>query len=326
MPNESNLRSAPHTPPCPPSGTKKSVGGMSAPLRGVFCMTAGALVLTINDGMAKYLTESYPVGQVMALRGVSIVLLLAIYHILSGRISALQVQCWGLQLARGGFMTASTICFVTGLSYMPIADAIAITFAGPILSTALAIALLGERVDWRRWLAIFVGFLGVLIIVQPTGDAFRVAALAPLGAALFGGLRDVLTRQIRHSESSNSILLISTALVTFVGFCSYPLGWTTIQMEHVWIFAISGILVGLAQFLMIEAFRLGEVALVSPFKYTSLIWGTLIGALVWGDVPGEEIILGAGLLITGGFYLIKRGSMGRMDAQNSSTSTEHETH
>ena len=280
-----------------------------APMRGVLCMTAGALVLTVNDGMAKYLTESYPVGQVMALRGVSIVILLAAFYRLTGQVAALRVNRWSHQLSRATLMTGSTICFVTGLSLLPIADAIAISFAGPLLTVALAIPFLGERVGWRRWAAILVGFAGVLVIVQPTGDAFRIAALAPLGAALFGASRDVMTRHISGTETSSSILMISTTFVTVAGFCSWPFGWAPIQTEHLWIFAISGIFVGGAQYLMIEGFRLGEVALVAPFKYTTLIWAVLIGAIFWGDVPGIEVLVGAVLVVSGGLYLLRSERM-----------------
>jgi drug/metabolite transporter (DMT)-like permease len=274
-------------------------------------MIAGVLVLTINDGMAKYLTESYPVGQVMALRGISIVVLLAGFFVFSGRGAALKVVRWDHQLLRAGLMTGSTFCFVTGLSLLPIADAIAISFAGPILTMAFAIPILGETVGWRRWAAILVGFTGVLIMVQPTGESFQVAALAPLGAALFGALRDVFTRRISKSESTAAILMVSTALVTVAGFATWPLGWHPLQARHIWMFAISGVFVGLAQYLMIEAFRLGEVAQVAPFKYSSLLWAVLIGAVVWGDVPDTVVILGAIVVVASGLYLLRRESVTR---------------
>jgi drug/metabolite transporter (DMT)-like permease len=288
---------------------RQSIMAFPAPMRGVLCMTAGALVLTVNDGMAKYLTESYPVGQVMALRGVSIVILLAAFYLSTGQVAALRVNRWSHQLTRAALMTGSTICFVTGLSLLPIADAIAISFAGPLLTVALAIPFLGESVGWRRWVAILVGFAGVLVMVQPTGDAFRIAALAPIGAAVFGATRDVMTRRMSGTETSSSILMISTTFVTLAGFCSWPFGWQPIQGEHLWIFAVSGLFVGGAQYLMIEGFRLGEVALVAPFKYTTLIWAVIIGAVFWGDIPGIEVLLGAVLVVGGGLYLLRSEAM-----------------
>ena len=145
----------------------------------------------------------------------------------------------------------------------------------------------------------------MLIIVQPTGDAFKLAALAPLGAAAFGAARDVITRAISISENSISILFSSMFMVALAGFFTYPLGWNNLQLDHIWIFIVSGLLVGLAQYLMIEAFRLGKVAVISPFKYSSLLWAILIGLLVWNDFPSKYVILGAIILILSGIYLLR---------------------
>jgi drug/metabolite transporter (DMT)-like permease len=268
-------------------------------------MIGGALALTINDGMAKYLTESYPVGQVMALRGTFILCLLIIIFMSAKKKFNLKIYSWRNNFYRAAAMTGSTFCFITGLSYLPIADAIAIAFAAPLLTTVLAVFCLRERVGLHRWVAIFFGFIGVIIIVQPTNDAFKVAALAPLGAAFFGAIRDVITRKITSSESSFTILLTSMFLITLAGYLTFPLGWSEFQVEHIWLFLCSSILVGVAQYLMIEAFRLGEVGLISPFKYSSLLWAVIIGFIVWGDIPGYFVLVGATILIISGVYLLR---------------------
>ena len=275
------------------------------PVSGILCMMGGALALTINDGMAKYLTETYPVGQVMALRGTFILCLLIFLFISARKKLNLKIYSWRNNFYRAAAMTGSTFCFITGLSYLPIADAIAIAFAAPLLTTLLAVFCLGERVGLHRWLAIFFGFIGVIIIVQPTDDAFKVAALAPLGAAFFGAIRDVITRKIASSESSFTILLTSMFLITLAGYLTFPLGWSEFQVEHIWLFLCSSILVGAAQYLMIEAFRLGEVGLISPFKYSSLLWAVIIGFIVWGDIPGYFVLVGATILIISGVYLLR---------------------
>ena len=268
-------------------------------------MIGGALALTINDGMAKYLTETYPVGQVMALRGTFILCLLIFLFISARKKLNLKIYSWRNNFYRAAAMTGSTFCFITGLSYLPIADAIAIAFAAPLLTTVLAVFCLRERVGLHRWVAIFFGFIGVIIIVQPTNDAFKVAALAPLGAAFFGAIRDVITRKITSSESSFTILLTSMFLITLAGYLTFPLGWSEFQVEHIWLFLCSSILVGVAQYLMIEAFRLGEVGLISPFKYSSLLWAVIIGFIVWGDIPGYFVLVGATILIISGVYLLR---------------------
>ncbi|MAZ98743.1 MAG: hypothetical protein CMM39_04850 [Rhodospirillaceae bacterium] len=274
-------------------------------LNGILCMMGGALALTINDGMAKYLTETYPVGQVMAIRGTSILVLLAVFILVSRNRITVKINSWRNNLYRGLAMTGSTFCFITGLSLLPIADAIAIAFAAPLLTTILAVFFLKERVGWHRWVAIFFGFVGVIIIVQPTGDAFKLAALAPLGAAFFGAIRDVITRKITNSESSLTILITSMFLITLSGYATYPLGWSEIQIKHLWLFLGSSVLVGLAQYLMIEAFRLGEVGLISPFKYSSLIWAIIIGFVVWGDIPNYLVLIGSVVVVLSGIYLLR---------------------
>ena len=268
-------------------------------------MLGGALSLTINDAMAKYLTQSYPVGQVMALRGLSIIILLIAFLFLMNNLQALKFFCWKGHFLRAGAMTGSTFLFITGLSLLPITYAIALAFVAPILTTILAVVVLREAVSWKRWAAIFVGFFGVIIILQPTSDAFKIAAIAPLVAAAFGAVRDVITRAISGSENSLSILFTSMLMITIAGFLTYPLGWSVVKPSHIWIFITSSLLVGLAQYLMIEAFRLGEVALISPFKYSSLLWATLIGLVIWDDLPSKHVVLGALILILSGIYLLR---------------------
>ena len=285
-------------------GLKNFKNGPSS-LRGILCMLGGALSLTINDAMAKYLTQSYPVGQVMALRGLSIILFLITFLFFMNNLQALKIFSWKGHLLRAGAMTGSTFFFITGLSLLPITDAIAIAFVAPILTTILGVIILREAVSWKRWAAIFVGFFGVIIILQPTSDAFNIAAIAPMGAAAFGAARDVITRAISGSENSLSILFTSMLMITIAGFLTYPLGWSAVKPSHIWIFITSSLLVGLAQYLMIEAFRLGEVALISPFKYSSLLWATLIGLVIWNDLPSKHVVLGAFILILSGIYLLR---------------------
>ena len=285
-------------------GLKNFKNGPSS-LRGILCMLGGALSLTINDAMAKYLTQSYPVGQVMALRGLSIILLLITFLFFMNNLQALKIFSWKGHLLRAGAMTGSTFFFITGLSLLPITDAIAIAFVAPILTTILGVIILREAVSWKRWAAIFVGFFGVIIILQPTSDAFNIAAIAPMGAAAFGAARDVITRAMSGSENSLSILFTSMLMITIAGFLTYPLGWSVVKPSHIWIFITSSLLVGLAQYLMIEAFRLGEVALISPFKYSSLLWATLIGLVIWNDLPSKHVVLGAFILILSGIYLLR---------------------
>lgn len=261
-------------------------------------------ILTLNDAIAKWLTQSYPVGQVMAVRGGLVVALGIGWAYARGRPDLLRARDWRLQLTRGGLMTVSTFLFVTALSLLPIADAIAISFAGPIFATALAAILLSEPVGWRRWTAVGIGFAGVIVMVRPTPELIRLAALLPLIAALIGAFRDIVTRQMgAGGESTVAVLVISTAIVSFAGLLTLPFGWNPVQAEHLWLFVGTAVLVGLAQALMIESFRFGEVGLVGPFKYTSLVWAVLLGLVVWGDVPDVWTWAGSALVVGSGLYI-----------------------
>ncbi len=270
-------------------------------------MLASSALLTVNDAIVKWLAQTYPVGQVMSLRGLFVIAIVITWALARRQTSALRVYNWRLQLTRGGLMSLSTFLFVTALTLMPLADAIAITFAGPILATALAALLLHEPVGWRRWFAVVIGFTGVVMMMRPTPDLIRLAALVPLLAALMGALRDIVTRKMgTGGESTLAILLISTSIVTLAGVLTLPWGWAVVGIIDLALFAASAFLVGLAQGFMIESFRLGEVGLVAPFKYASLVWAVVLGLVVWGDLPGPWTWSGATLVVGSGLYLWRR--------------------
>jgi drug/metabolite transporter (DMT)-like permease len=276
-------------------------------VRSIALMLASSGLLTINDAMVKWLAQSLPVGQVMSLRGICVVGVVVSWAIARRNTAALRVYNWRLQLTRGGLMSLSTVLFVTALTLMPLADAIAIAFAGPIIATALAAVLLREPVGWRRWAAVFVGFTGVVLMMRPTPGLIRLAAFVPLLAATVGAFRDVVTRKMgTGGESTLAILLVSTVVVTLVGLLTLPWGWRALHPASLALFAGSALFVALAQGLMIEAFRLGEVGLVGPFKYASLVWAVILGLLVWGDLPGPWTWGGASLVVGSGLYLWHR--------------------
>ncbi len=279
----------------------------AARIRSIALMVTASGLLTVNDAMVKWLTQGYPVGQVMSLRGVFVIAIVVIWATLRRRTSQLRVTNWGLQLTRGALMAISTFLFVTALSLMPIADAIAIAFAGPVIATALAAVVLKEPVRWRRWSAIGVGFAGVVVMLRPTPDLVRLVAIVPLLAAFVGAFRDIVTRRMgTGGESTPAIMLISTSVVTLAGLTTIPLGWMPVAIGELGLFVASALLIAFAQALMIDAFRLGEVGLVGPFKYTSLVWAVLLGLVVWGDLPDAWTWTGSALVVGSGLYIWRR--------------------
>lgn len=287
------------------------LSGSSHPVKGILLIIAGGALLTVNDAVMKWLTGAYPTGQIMFLRGIFAYIPIAFFVWQAGGIRRLRIVSYRGQAARALLVIFGTFCFVTGLSYLPLADMIAITFAGPLFVTALASTVLKEVVGWRRWTAVFVGFIGVLIIIRPAGEAMQWAALLPLAASFTGAVRDVITRYIAVGEQSASMLLVTTTAVCLAGLATAPFGWAPLMTDDLWFFLLSGVLLGGAHFFMIEAFRYAEAALVAPFKYSSMIWAIALGFVVWGDTPDQWTITGCVVVIASGLYIFKRETLRR---------------
>lgn len=292
-------------------GTTPSQGGArdtDAPGKAILCALAGGALLTLQDGFMKTLTADYPIGQLLSVRGAFIYIPIFIIAMRAGGVhTAWQINSWKGQGLRGLCVVCSSFAFITGLSYLPLADAIAIAFAGPLFVTAMAPIFLKEIVGWRRWTAVSVGFVGVLIIVQPGSTAFQWFAIFPLVASMLAGVRDMITRKMAPNETSIAVLFVTTTFVFVAGSMSYFfVDWQPINLEHLPYFAASGLFIGVAHYLLIEAFRWGEAALVSPFKYANVLWATLFGFLLFGDIPGTATIIGAAIVSASGIYILHR--------------------
>ncbi|MBC6439821.1 MAG: DMT family transporter [Rhodospirillales bacterium] len=287
---------------------------MAPGVKGLLCMVAGCALVTFNDAILKWLTTDYPVGQIMFVRAIFVfppILLLALNE---GGLSNLRVRNVKGHAVRSGIVVCGMFLFVTAISLMPIADALAIAFAAPLLGTVLAVPMLGERVGWRRWSAVIVGLCGVVVALKPTGEGIALAALLPLGAAVTGALRDIVTRRLSVSDSSSSILMVTTVAVMLAGLVSslapvvgwHAVAWQAMTWEHIGLLAGAGVLLAGAQYLMIEAVRYAEIGLVAPFKYTSIVWAVILGYLVFDTVPDVWIVTGSTIVIASGLYILHR--------------------
>ena len=279
----------------------------SAPGKGIACMLAGGLLLTINDAIQKSMTADFPTGELLAMRAVFMMPPIAFLVWRAGGLSSLKVVNYRGQALRAVLVCLSSFLFVVALSVMPLADAIAITFAGPLFVTALAPLLLREQVGWRRWAAVLTGFVGVIVMVRPSGTAaLQWVALLPLGVALCGAIRDIATRHMHGTETTAGILFYSTCAVMIVGFATAPFSWAPISPAQYGMFAINGFVLGAAYFFLVEALRLAEASVVTPYKYATLIWAVIIGVIVWGDIPDPQMFVGATLVVGSGLYILHR--------------------
>ena len=197
---------------------------MSAGVRGILFMVAGCALIVFNDVIVKLLTEQYPVGQAMFVRSLFVIPPVLLFALYEGKLANLRVHNFKGQALRSVIVVTGMFLFLTAITMMPIADALAITFAAPLMATALAVPLLGERVGWRRWSAVVVGLAGVILVLRPTGEGIAVVALLPLGSAITLALRDILTRRLSVSDSSSSILMFTTLAVMGTSPCLVPGG------------------------------------------------------------------------------------------------------
>ena len=288
--------------------TESSIKGhaSSSPGKAIFCMLLGAALLTANDAVLKWMTGEYHVGQIMFCRSIFIGVPVAILIWRAGGIKSLRPVNSKGHIARAALVIIGTFFFISGLRYLPLTEAITIAFAGPLFVTALAQPLLNERVGWRRWIAVLIGFVGITVVMRPGSAVVQWAVLFPLAASLTGALRDLLTRHLCTEETTVNMLFYSSLGVSLAGLATTPFIWKSVPIIDWGWFALSGLLISCAHFLMIETFRYGEAALVAPFKYSGVIWATVLGYLIWNDIPDNSTLAGAGIIFTAGLYILHR--------------------
>ena len=285
---------------------QQQVGPRDQAVRGVLLMVLSCALLTCNDGLMKWVAETQPVGQIVFIRGLFVLLPIAVLSHRSGGWSALRWHNINGQIASAGLLTVSLFLFVSSLPLMPLANAIVIIYVSPIFVIILAPRLLGEHIGWRRWTAVIVGFLGVGLVTRPGVGGINWVVLLPLAVAVLLAFRDILMRRLVTSESSVSILLAANTLSTLCGLGTIFWGWPAIGPVDIALLAAAGVLFGLAQFFMAEAFRYAAAGLVAPFRYSSVVWAIAFGYLVWQDLPDGWAVAGIVLIICSGLFILHR--------------------
>lgn len=277
----------------------------TGPLRAVLLMSAGCALLTGNDAIMKHVTASVPLGEAIFVRGLFAVVAVLLLARRAGGLHTLRVQQWRTQLLRGLLLGVSTLCFLGSLAHLPIAEATALVFASPVMLTALAPWLLGEQVTRRQWLAVVVGFIGVLVMLRPGGEGPRLAVLLPLAAAFSEALRDVVTRRLVPTESSESMLFVSVLTVNVLALGSIGFGWQALDAAPLAWLALAGALLGVAHFCMTDAFRWASAVTVAPFRYSGVLWALLAGMLLFAEYPDAWALVGAALVVGSGLYVLR---------------------
>ena len=276
------------------------------PLLGLAYMAAAVFLFSAMDAAAKWLTTGFGVVEISIMsRLISPFFALAVAQH-QGGLQTLKTRKIGWHLARAAANGVTLLTFFGALIFLPLADTVAITFVSPLIMCALAVPMLKEHVGPRRWIAIVIGFGGVLVITRPSGAGFGWGAALALGAAFGDALGINITRRMSITESSHSMLFWSSVILIIAFGLVLPFQWVTPQGTDWLVIAVLAIAGSGAQFGLAQAFRYGEVSLLAPLEYGALIWAVIFGYVLWGDLPTLTVLMGVAIIIASSAYVAHR--------------------
>jgi drug/metabolite transporter (DMT)-like permease len=287
-----------------------------AALAGIGLMLLSVTLFSFSDAIGKWLVAGYPVGEALLIRSVVALALLVPFIWREGLSAFTAAPRPRLQLLRITISTAEVVCFFWSVGYLPLADVITFYLAGPIYVTALAPFLLNERVGWRRWAAVLVGFGGVLLALKPSAAALTAPALVALtGSLLYAGLL-ILTRVLRTTTNT---VLVSTQIAStaLFGVATVPFGWATPPASDFALMVLFGVL-GMGGVACLNmSLKRAAASVVVPYQYTMIVWAVVLGFFMFGNAPQPHVLAGAAVIIAAGLYIFFREQRGISRMQRS---------
>jgi drug/metabolite transporter (DMT)-like permease len=276
------------------------------PLRGIALMLASTVFLGTSDVTAKYLSATLPSIEIAWIRFLSFALIMVPAMLPGSPLYALHTKRPGLQLMRGAALLGSSLFFISGLRYLPIAEASATGFVSPLFVTALSIVFLGESVGVRRWLATAVGLIGVLIILRPGSGAFHPAAFFPIVSALAWACTLIMTRMLSGRERAITTMTYSSIAGVCILSALVPFVWVAPSWHDIAFGVFIGIASTAGQWIVVLAFRYADASVLAPFSYTQLLWVSVLGFIIFGEVPDAWTVTGAVFIVGSGLYTAHR--------------------
>ena len=275
--------------------------------RGIVFMLVAMSLFVVNDVFMKLAREVYPAGQAITIRA-SFAVVVGFALVFAARESdRLHMVLRPRVLQRGLLEAFSALTFGWSLGLMPLANLTAINMASPLLIVALAAVLRIEQVGWRRAAALTVGFVGVLFVVRPGAESFNAAAIVAVISAILVAGRDLTTRTIGAEVPSTVVSLTTTVLVGLVAVAyGFTETWLSIWRIQTVYIAVAAVLVTIGTFFIISAFRRTDVGVISQYRYAIIVFATVLGYVVWGDVPDFFAFIGAALIVGSGLYTMHR--------------------
>ena len=278
---------------------------MNKNLLGILLMTLGMFSLSINDIIYKNLTMNFPVWEAVFFRAFSgsIISLYLVYH--SG-INSIKTKKPVRHFVRAFSAVGCVVLYIFGIKYLLLSENIAIAHSAPIIAALLAVPILGEKIGIHRILAITIGFVGVLVIIKPGTDLFQLKSLLPIGSALFMASVYLTTRSLMNTESSTSIVFYYSFALLFTSLIFFPSDFIIPDTFNLILALSLGIMGSIGHYFMSQAARHADVAVTSPFEYSSFIFVGLMGYFFFYEIPSNSVIIGGILIIISGVYVAYR--------------------
>jgi drug/metabolite transporter (DMT)-like permease len=274
-------------------------------LAGIGFMLLSVMLFSLNSALGKWLVAGYPMGEALLIRSITALFLLAPFLWREGLSAFTTAPRPRLQVLRATFSTIEIACFFWSVGYLPLADVITFYLAVPIYVTALAPFVLSENVGWRRWAAVLIGFAGVLLALKPSTAALTAPALVALAGSLLYAVSLIITRVLRNT--ANVVLVSSQVAGTAVfGLIAAPFGWVTPPLGDFALMVLFGVLAmgGLPSLNM--SLRRAPASVVVPYQYTTIVWGVVLGYVIFGDEPKAHVLAGAAIIIAAGLFIFFR--------------------
>lgn len=277
-------------------------------MRGALYMNVAMAAFTLNDTAMKAATQTVPLFEAIALRGLVTTIGLVLLGLAIGGLQfRLPAQDRQVVIIRSLAEIAGTVLFLMALMHMPLANLSAILQALPLAVTLAAALVFGETIGWRRMTAILIGFVGVLIIIRPGPDGFDIWSLMGLGAVLCVVVRDLATRKLSRATPSINVAVWASASVMLVGvMAAFFDGWQVITGAEALLIGAASAALLFGYMFSIMVMRVGDIGFVAPFRYTALLWALVLGWLSFGTLPDSLTLLGAAIVVGSGIYLLLR--------------------
>jgi drug/metabolite transporter (DMT)-like permease len=286
-----------------------------SPLLGITFKLVSALAFTLMSAGIKAVAARYPTGQIVFCRSFFALIPLIIWLAWRSEFpSALKTRNLRGHLKRGVIGSTGMFLGFAALGFLPLPDAVALGYAGPLIVVVLAVVILKERVRIYRWTAVTIGFLGVLLMLAPylgggslgfSGGPAIGAALA-LGGAFCSAFASIEVRLLTSTERTGAIVFYFMVMTALLGLSTSVLGWNMPNWQDAALLFTIGILGGFGQILIVQAYRYGDASLIAPFEYSTMLWAVAIGWFMFGDWPAMSVFIGSAIVIASGIYVILR--------------------